>query len=63
MTNERTVYLARAKNGHYARADGTLTQYVRYAELFDTPDAIAAWFHGEPVEKFEAVAFTAVPKQ
>lgn len=63
MAHERTVYLAKAKNGQYARADGTLTADARYAELFDTPQAIVAWFHGEDVETFQAVPMTAVPKE
>lgn len=62
MARERTVYLAKAKNGQYARADGTLTADARYAELFDTPQAIVAWFHGEDVGMFVPVAMTAVPK-
>lgn len=62
MANERTVYAARAANGQYARADGSLTTDVRYAELFGTPEAIIAWFNGEPVGTFEPVAFTATPK-
>lgn len=54
---ERIVYLAKAKNGGYARSDGTLTLLIEQAEWFNEEKDIANWFSDQPADEYEAVPF------